>query len=169
MFAAANLAISGPDQAAVTALTAPGKAVGGDWDGGGGISVVVTVVPLPAETIGPGSAKARLTSASPFEGSTEPVAVADLEAPPADGPLTIRYVIVADPASPRTRYEVYSWTTGTWRTLPDRRPGYGFIVTPLEQDEVNDGLVRFRVRSGEGLFLATTAELLLTSNEAASR
>jgi len=56
MFAAANLAVSGPGQAAVTALTGPGKAaVGQEGDGGGRISVVATVVPLAAETIGPGS------------------------------------------------------------------------------------------------------------------
>ncbi len=55
MFAAANLAFNGPGQAAVTALTGPGKAVGQESDGGGSISVVVTVVPLAAETIWPGS------------------------------------------------------------------------------------------------------------------
>ena len=64
MFAAANLAFNGPGQAAVTALTAPGNA-GQKGDGGGSISVVVTVVPLAAETIGPGSVEARVTSASP--------------------------------------------------------------------------------------------------------
>ena len=167
MFAAANLAFSGPDQAAVSALTAPGKA-GQEGDGGGSISVVVTVVPLPAETIGPGSAMARVTSASPVLAGTEPVAVADLESPPADGPLSIRYLIGADdPAGPRPQHELYSWTAGTWRALPDRRPGYGFIVTPLEQDEVNDGLVRFRIRSAQGLFIAATTNLLLSSSPAA--
>ena len=166
MFAAANLAFNGPDQAAVTALTGPGKAaVGQEGDGGGSISVVVTVVPLPAETIGAGSAAARLTSASPVVAGSVPVAVADLEAPPAAGPLSIRYVRGADePAAPRPRHEVYSWTTGTWRALPDRRPGYGFIITPLEQDEVNDGLVRFRTRSSAA---AGAAGLVLTSDEAA--
>ena len=163
MFAAANLAISGPGQAAVTALTAPGNA-GQEGDGGGSISVVVTVVPLPAETIELGSALVHVTSASPIlVVRTDRVTVADLESPRGVGPLSIRYGISNNgPRLPRPRNEVYSWTTGTWRTLPDQRPGYPSIDIPLEQDEVNDGLVRFR--SSGGLLAAW---LVLTNDEAA--
>jgi len=57
-----------------------------------------------------------------------------------------------------------AWTTGTWRTLPDRRPKYAYIVTPLEQHEVNDGLVRFRTQSAHRLISAASAYLLLTSS-----
>ena len=96
--------------------------------------------------------------------STGSVAVADLESPPAAGPLSIRYLLgTDDSAVPPLRSEVYGWTTGTWRALPDRRPRYGSIITPLEQHEANDGLVRFRT-SGGG---AATAGLVLTSDEAA--
>jgi len=74
------------------------------------------------------------------------------------------------PPPPRVTYEVYNWTTGTWRSLPAvGRPQFAYIITPIQPTEVNSGMVRHRVRTenlNNSPGVGTNAKLLLTSSTA---
>ncbi|MEJ7763991.1 MAG: hypothetical protein WKF86_00685 [Acidimicrobiales bacterium] len=175
MFTAAKRSFSGPGQIALVGLTGTPAAGGARGRQGAGrhVRVVVTVVPVKAaETILVGSGAARLVSSTPalFGGATTGAAVRvlDLDAPAGAGPLTVRHQAVID--SPFFRsfpfsFEAYNWVTGTWRTLPPRdRPNSGYLDTPLDPAEVNNGLVRLRSQALDPRVPPTSAQLILTSS-----
>jgi len=172
MYAAASREFTGPNQVAIVGLTDPVTRHEGTGADRRRVTVVVSVVRAEAaEAIRAGSGGARLIAASPRVGGK--FGVSELEAPPGAGPLSIRYNLgtVVDGRPPQS-YEIYNWTTGTWRALPaSSDSGYGYVLAPLEQAEVDSGLVRFRVRSeglDDPLFLAAGAELRVGSGPAAT-
>ncbi|MEJ7765607.1 MAG: hypothetical protein WKF86_08940 [Acidimicrobiales bacterium] len=156
MFAAADRALSAPDRIAVFGLTQPTANPAGALGTEGElhrIGVVVTVVRLedPAST----RARARLVSDYPWSGNSVAaspsgtVAVAELEVSSRAGPLSIRYPLYLGGPVAELSYEVYNWATGAWRALPGRSSAAESGTSPLEQAEVNQGLVRFRARSSQ--------------------
>ncbi|MEJ7764705.1 MAG: hypothetical protein WKF86_04350, partial [Acidimicrobiales bacterium] len=169
MFAAASRSFSAPGQVAVVGISPspPSTVVGsGRRTTMRGSTVVVGVVPLEAaETVLAGTGGSRLISVAPGPDGAA-VAVVELAVPPGTPPLSLRY-----PARPQQFYDVFDWRTATWRTLPPTgRPHYVYTEAPLEEGEVDAGLVRVRQRdvAALGPIVGFNAQLLLTSDSDAA-
>ena len=133
LFAAASRAFSRPGQVALVGL---GSEPGGPP--GGPLEVVVQVMALEgAETLAAVTGSAELVA----ELGTA-FAVYDLSVLPGSGPLAFSYYTQGAPLSP----EVFDWTSGAWRALPPPTLPGRAVDTPLRDQEVNEGLVRVRIR-----------------------
>lgn len=162
MATAASRAVTGPDQLPVVGLTELPTEPSAK-EARRRVGVIVIAVPIEAaDFIPPRSGGVRLISTSPST-ATDSVSTADLRAPRGAGPLSIAYPVnlhLGDPAALKDAYEVYNWTKGRWRFMPPT-PGQAGAVTPLEQDEVNDGLVRMRARTERPISIVN-AQLVVT-------
>lgn len=108
-----------------------------------------------------------MVAASPSATSGSTI-VYDMRVPPQAGPLSVRYgarfVLPGQAEPPPSSVEVYNWKTAGWRILPGSgRPQYAYVETPLEDGEVNEGLVRVRQRTTVPFQGGAGPQLILTS------
>ncbi|MEJ7765658.1 MAG: hypothetical protein WKF86_09195, partial [Acidimicrobiales bacterium] len=145
MFAAASRAFTAPGQIALVGTSTPpdGPRVG--------TIVNVTVVNLETtDAFLTGTGQGRLV-AEERSLAGENVSVVDATAPPGVGAVSVRYRASSAPrdgreTGPRSM-EIYVWANGTWRSLPLTHSPQAFGATsPVEDTEINSGLVRIRTR-----------------------
>jgi len=168
MFAVARRSFTAPGQIAIVGMADPTAANRGRDHP----AVVVAVAGLTgADTMLAGSGGARMVTASLSLGGTSYGAY-DTAVLAGTGPLSLRYSVAVgfpgQPPPPAVSVEIYRWATGTWRSLPTTgHPRFTWVDTPIDEAEVNNGLVRVRERVGPGGRLPG-AQLLLRSTIEAS-
>jgi len=166
MFAVASRSFTAPGQIAIVGMADPTVAKHGRAHP----AVVVAVAGLTcADTVLAGSGGGRMVTASLSLGGTSYGAF-DAAVPPGTGPLSLRYgaalSLPGQPPPPAASVEIYRWATGTWRSLPTTgHPHVVWVDTPVDDAEVNNGLVRVRERIGPGGRLPGAQLLLRSTSE----
>jgi len=169
MFAVASRSFTAPGQIAIVGIADPTIVA---KRGRTHLTVVVALAGVTgADTVLDGSGNGRNVTASLNPGGTSYGAVE--AAVPADaGPLSLRLGLSASPGQPPPpawSIEIYRWATGTWRSLSTTgHPPVSWVDIPVDEAEVNNGLVRVRERVGPGGRLPGPLLLLPRSTSEAS-